>query len=178
MPALVTRRPLLPASDDRSETHVVITDPADGAQRAIHFQEWWVRYRAQVPTHSFAFVGAEKATAGPGVAEAIEAADVVFLAPSNPVVSDRRDPGDSGYPRRSCARPSAPVVGYSPIIAGKPLRGMADECLPVIGVASTSEAVGRLLRGSRGHRHTRRLARSTRATSPKSTASRSGRFHC
>ena len=46
-----------------------------------------MRYRAQVPTHSFAFVGADKATAAPGVAEAIETADVVLLAPSNPVVS-------------------------------------------------------------------------------------------
>jgi len=37
---------------------------------------------------------------------------------------------------------AAPVIGYSPIVAGKPLRGMADECLSVIGVPSTSEAVG------------------------------------
>ena len=78
---------MLPASDDRSETHVVITDPSDGEKRAIHFQEWWVRYRAQVETHSFAFVGADKATAGPGVVEAITEADAVLLAPSNPVVS-------------------------------------------------------------------------------------------
>jgi LPPG:FO 2-phospho-L-lactate transferase len=34
------------------------------------------------------------------------------------------------------------VIGYSPIVAGKPLRGMADDCLKVIGVDSTSEAVG------------------------------------
>src|SRR4029077_20052815 len=54
---------LMPVSDDRSETHVVITDPDDGKKRAIHFQEWWVRYRAQVPSHSFAFVGAEAAIA-------------------------------------------------------------------------------------------------------------------
>jgi LPPG:FO 2-phospho-L-lactate transferase len=132
---------LLPASDDRSETHVVISDPDDGEKRAIHFQEWWVRHRAQVPTHSFAFVGAEKATAGPGVTEAIETADVVLLAPSNPVVSIGAIlaiPGIRGALRSTTAR----VIGYSPIIAGKPLRGMADECLSVIGVASTSEAVG------------------------------------
>ena len=132
---------LLPASDDRSETHVVITDPADGAQRAIHFQEWWVRYRAQVPTHSFAFVGAEDATAGPGVVEAIESADVVFLAPSNPVVSIGAILAIPGV-RAALRATSAPVVGYSPIIGGKPLRGMADECLRVIGVPATSEAVG------------------------------------
>jgi LPPG:FO 2-phospho-L-lactate transferase len=132
---------LLPVTDDRSETHVVITDPADGDRRAIHFQEWWVRYRAQVPSHSFAFVGAEQATAAPGVAEAIAEADVVLLAPSNPVVSIGpilQIPGVLGALRST----KAPVVGYSPIINGKPLRGMADECLSIIGVDSTSQAVG------------------------------------
>lgn len=132
---------LLPASDERSETHVVITDPADGERRAIHFQEWWVRYRAKVPTHSFAYVGADQATAGPGVLDAIGEADVVLLAPSNPVVSIGpilQIPGIRGALRST----AAPVIGYSPIIAGKPLRGMADECLKVIGVESTSQAVG------------------------------------
>jgi LPPG:FO 2-phospho-L-lactate transferase len=133
---------LLPASDDRCETHVVITDPADGNQRAIHFQEWWVRYRAQVPTHSFAFIGAEKANAATEVVQAINEADVIFLAPSNPVVSIGAILAIPGV-RAALRSTAAPVVGYSPIIAGKPLRGMADECLRVVGVESTSEAVGR-----------------------------------
>ena len=136
---------LLPASDDRCETHVVITDPGPGdtggTRRAIHFQEWWVRYRAQVPTHSFAFIGAEKATAGPGVVEAIESADVVFLAPSNPVVSIGAILAVPGI-RAALRSTPAPVIGYSPIVSGKPLRGMADECLRVIGLPTTSEAVG------------------------------------
>lgn len=141
MRSVVARRRLLPVSDDRSETHVVVTDP-EGERRAIHFQEWWVRYRAQIPTHSFAFVGSDKATAAPGVLDAIAGADIVLLAPSNPVVSIGTIlavPGIRGGALRSTA---APVIGYSPIIAGKPLRGMADECLRVIGVESTSQAVG------------------------------------
>ncbi|HEV7419352.1 MAG TPA: 2-phospho-L-lactate transferase [Mycobacterium sp.] len=138
---------LLPVTDDRSETHVVVSggvsDPEDepGSQRAIHFQEWWVRYRAQIPTHGFAFVGADKAAAGPGVTEAISDADVVLLAPSNPVVSIGAIlavPGIRGALRST----AAPVVGYSPIVGGKALRGMADECLSVIGVETTSSAVG------------------------------------
>jgi len=132
---------LLPASDDRCETHVVVTDPDDGQTRAIHFQEWWVRHRAKVPTHSFAFIGADEATAGPGVVEAIETADVVLIAPSNPVVSIGAILNVGGI-RAALRTTKAPVIGYSPIIGGKPLRGMADECLSVIGVASTSEAVG------------------------------------
>jgi LPPG:FO 2-phospho-L-lactate transferase len=132
---------LLPASDDRSETHAVITDPADGQQRAIHFQEWWGRHPTHVPTHSFAFIGADDATAAPGVVEAIESADVVFLAPSNPVVSIGAILAIPGV-RAALRSTPAPVIGYSPIVSGKPLRGMADVCLRVIGVPSTSEAVG------------------------------------
>jgi LPPG:FO 2-phospho-L-lactate transferase len=66
---------LLPASDDRCETHVVVTDPDTDDKKAIHFQEWWVRYRAKIATHSFAFVGSENAGAGPGVVAAITGAD-------------------------------------------------------------------------------------------------------
>ena len=132
---------LLPASDDRCETHVVITDPVDDSQRAIHFQEWWVRYRAQVPTHSFAFIGAEKAHATAEVTEAIADADIILVAPSNPVVSVGAILAVPGI-RAALRSTNAPVVGYSPIIGGKPLRGMADACLTVIGVASTAEAVG------------------------------------
>ncbi|MFB1295227.1 2-phospho-L-lactate transferase [Mycobacterium sp. pW049] len=136
---------LLPVTDDRSETHVVITDPGPGEsageKRAVHFQEWWVKHRAQVPTHSFAFVGADKATAAPGVTDAIENADVVLIAPSNPVVSVGAILNVGGV-RGALRSTKAPVIGYSPIVAGKPLRGMADACLSVIGLPSTSEAVG------------------------------------
>lgn len=138
---------LLPVSDERCETHVVVTDPADGEQRAIHFQEWWVRHRAGIPTHSFAFVGSESAAAGPGVAEAIAGADVVLLAPSNPVVSIGAILAVPGV-RAALRSTAAPVVGYSPIIAGKPLRGMADQCLSTIGVETSAAAVGALY-GSR-----------------------------
>lgn len=133
---------LLPASDDRCETHVVVTEPDTGDRKAIHFQEWWVRYRARIPTHSFAFVGSESATAGSGVTAAITGADVVMLAPSNPVVSIGAILAVAGI-RGALRTTAAPVVGYSPIVAGKPLRGMADECLRVIGVPTTAEDVGR-----------------------------------
>ncbi|WP_197513668.1 2-phospho-L-lactate transferase CofD family protein, partial [Mycobacterium sp. E2462] len=102
-----------------------------------------------VPTHSFAFVGAEKAAATTEVLAAIADADVIMLAPSNPVVSVGAIlaiPGIRGALRSA----RAPVVGYSPIVAGKPLRGMADACLSVIGVESTAEAVGRHYGARRG----------------------------
>ncbi|MGW0506435.1 2-phospho-L-lactate transferase [Micromonospora sp. NPDC003241] len=143
---------LLPATDDRLETHVVVTPPdgaGDGAdgQRAIHFQEWWIRYRAQVPTHRFVFVGAEAAKPAPGVTEAIAGADVVLVAPSNPVVSIAPILAVPGV-REALTGGPAPVVGVSPIIGGAPVRGMADRCLSVVGVPCTAAGVGGLY-GSR-----------------------------
>lgn len=131
---------LLPASDDRCETYAVISDPADNEQRAIHFQEWWVRHRAKVETHSFVYIGAEQASPAPGVLEAIAEADVVLIAPSNPVVSISSIlaiPGIRGALRTT----AAPVIGVSPIIDGAPLRGMADTCLRVVGTDATAAGV-------------------------------------
>jgi LPPG:FO 2-phospho-L-lactate transferase len=130
---------LLPMSDDRVETHVVVE--LDGETKAIHFQEWWVKHRAALPAKSFAFVGAETATAGPGVLEAIAEADAVILAPSNPVVSIGTILSVPGV-RDALRKTEAGVVGLSPIIGGKPLRGMADACLDAIGVETSAEAVG------------------------------------
>ncbi|MFI7491246.1 2-phospho-L-lactate transferase [Micromonospora echinaurantiaca] len=135
---------LLPATDDRLETHVVVD--LDGGQRAIHFQEWWVRHRAQLPTHRFVFVGAETAKPAPGVAEAIAGADVVLIAPSNPVVSVAPILAVPGL-REAIADGPAPVVGVSPIIGGAPVRGMADRCLEVLGVECSAAGVGRLYGG-------------------------------
>lgn len=134
---------LLPMSDDRVETHVVVDDPQHPGQRkAIHFQEWWVRYRAKLPAHSIVGVGAEEASPGPGVLDAIAEADVILMAPSNPVVSIGTVLSVPGL-RKAVRAADARVVGVSPIIGGKAVRGMADECLSAIGVRTTAEAVGR-----------------------------------
>jgi LPPG:FO 2-phospho-L-lactate transferase len=135
---------LLPVTDDRVETHVVVDDPANGekARKAIHFQEWWIRHKGELPAHRFASIGADEATVLPAAREAIEHADAVLLAPSNPVVSIGAALEVPGV-RAALAAARGRVVGLSPIIDGRPLRGMADRCLTAIGVETTAEAVGR-----------------------------------
>jgi LPPG:FO 2-phospho-L-lactate transferase len=129
---------LLPMTDDQVETHVVVDDPS-GGHRAVHFQEYWVRLRAP-RAHAVVAVGAEKAAPAPGVLEAVSAADVVVVAPSNPVVSIGTIlavPGIAAAIRTTMAA----VVGVSPIIGGAPVRGMADRLLPVIEVEVSARAV-------------------------------------
>ncbi|MGI5269276.1 2-phospho-L-lactate transferase [Nonomuraea sp. CA-218870] len=127
---------LLPMTDDRCETHVIISD--EHGRRAVHFQEWWVRLRASVPAESFALVGVDAAKPAPGVLEAIADADVVILPPSNPVVSIGTILQVPGIREALTAKT---VVGVSPIIGGAPVRGMADACLTAIGVETSAQAV-------------------------------------
>jgi LPPG:FO 2-phospho-L-lactate transferase len=133
---------LLPMSDDRVETHVVIRG-AEGARRAIHFQEWWVRYRASLPVEQIVLVGIEGARPAPGVLDALQAADLVLLPPSNPVVSLGPILSLPGV-REALRMTSAPVIGVSPIVGGRPVRGMADACLTAIGVETSASGVAGL----------------------------------
>jgi LPPG:FO 2-phospho-L-lactate transferase len=127
---------LLPMSDDRVETHVVIDDGT--GPRSVHFQEWWVRLRAAVPASQIVATGADQAHPAPGVLAAIEAADFVLLPPSNPVVSIGTIMSVPGIAEAVRAKT---VVGVSPIIGDAPVHGMADACLAAIGVATTATAV-------------------------------------
>jgi LPPG:FO 2-phospho-L-lactate transferase len=132
---------LLPMSDDRVETHVVVDDQDNpGRRKAIHFQEYWVRLHAEVPAYQVIAVGQDKAKPAPGVLEAIADCDVLLLPPSNPVVSVGTILGVPGI-RDAVRETAAPVVGISPIIGTGPVRGMADKVLAAIGVESTAAAV-------------------------------------
>ena len=124
------RSRLLPMTDDRVETHVAIADPeAPSGRRVVHFQEYWVRLRAEVPAEAVLVVGQDDCSPAPGVIEAITDADLVVVPPSNPVVSVGTILGVPGVREAMTATP-APVVGLSPIIGGRHVRGMASSCSP------------------------------------------------
>jgi LPPG:FO 2-phospho-L-lactate transferase len=129
---------LLPMTDAEVDTVVVLEDGS-----RLHFQEWWTRHRATVTPARFENPGIEAAAPASGVTEAIAAADVVLLAPSNPVVSIGPILAVPGI-REALRETAAPVVGVSPIIGGKVVRGMADVCLTAIGVETSAAAVAGL----------------------------------
>ncbi|MBQ0866454.1 2-phospho-L-lactate transferase [Streptomyces smyrnaeus] len=144
---------LLPMTDDRVETHVLIDDPdaedgqgapdtagGRGGRKAVHFQEYWVRLRASVDAHAVVPVGADAAKPAPGVLEAIAEADTILFPPSNPVVSVGTILAVPGI-REAIADAGVPVVGLSPIVGDAPVRGMADKVLSAVGVETTAAAV-------------------------------------
>jgi LPPG:FO 2-phospho-L-lactate transferase len=142
---------LLPMSDEPVETHVRLAEAADehAVGDLIHFEEWWVRYRARLAAAEFVQIGVEKAQPTAQVLQEITRSDLIVLPPSNPVVSVGTILGVPGM-REVITQTSAPIVGVSPIIGGSAVRGMAEQCLRTIGVDPSAAAVG-LHYGARAH---------------------------
>ena len=131
---------LLPMSDDRIETHVVIDDPDSGERKAVHFQEYWIRHQASLPAYSVVPIGADRAAPAPGVLDAIDDADLVLLPPSNPVVSVGTILAVPGV-RDALVKTAAPVIGVSGIVGDDHVRGMARQLLGTIGVEVSAAGV-------------------------------------
>jgi LPPG:FO 2-phospho-L-lactate transferase len=133
------RARVLPMSDDPVTTRVEAVDE-EGRVVDLHFQEYWVRRGARDHVKGIRFEGVAGARPAPGVLDAVEGADVLLLCPSNPIVSI--DPilalPDVAGAVRSRRDRSA---GVSPIVAGAPLRGMADKLLPAAGVEVSAAGV-------------------------------------
>ena len=132
-------------TDDRVETHIAVADAdltrSPSGRRVVHFQEYWIRLRAEVPAEAVVVVGLDDATPAPGVIDAITDADLVVLPPSNPVVSVGTILGVPRV-REAIVATTAPVVGLSPIIGGAHVRGMAEQLLTSIGVEVSAAGVG------------------------------------
>jgi LPPG:FO 2-phospho-L-lactate transferase len=115
---------LLPATDDPVRTF--LTTPVG----ELDFQTWFVARRHADPVTAVRYEGAEAARPASGVLEAIEGAEVVFLAPSNPFVSIGPI---LAVPRIAQALGGKRVVAVSPLVGGKAVRGPAAEMLVSLG---------------------------------------------
>lgn len=128
---------IVPVTDDPVRT-VVETAGGD-----LGFQEYFVGRRHSVPITGVRFEGADDARPAPGVLDAIAEADVVVVAPSNPIVSIGpllAVPGISDALVRARSR----VVAVSPIVAGAALKGPAARMLTELGHEASVVGVARL----------------------------------
>jgi LPPG:FO 2-phospho-L-lactate transferase len=133
---------VLPMSDQPVHT-MVDTDLGE-----LHFQEYFVARACEPRVRSFRFAGIESAKPAPGVLDAISAADIIVICPSNPWVSIAPILAVPGI-REAIAKKS--VIAVSPIIGGKALKGPAAKMFSELGIEPSALAVanyyGNLLRG-------------------------------
>jgi LPPG:FO 2-phospho-L-lactate transferase len=113
---------LVPATDDRLRTQV--DTPAGG----FTFQEWFVGRRHSDPVDRVWFEGAETARPAPGVLDALDGAELLLIAPSNPFISIWPILAVEGI-RGALERRRVPCVAVSPLIAGRAVKGPADRML-------------------------------------------------
>jgi LPPG:FO 2-phospho-L-lactate transferase len=133
---------IVPMSDHRVETRVVIVEP-DGREQEVGFQDYFVGRHHDVPVRAIRLVGVETAVAAPEVLPAIAAADGIVICPSNPIVSVGPVLATGAIGAAVAARRKR-VVAVSPIVAGKALKGPADHMLTELGHEASVVGVARL----------------------------------
>ncbi len=129
---------LLPMTDDRVETRLTLFDDSE-----VSFQEYFVRMKNSVPVKAIEFAGATQATPGPGVIDGLNAADVVIVCPSNPLLSVAPILSIPGI-RASLERRRESVVAVSPIVGGRALRGPADHLMAELGHEPSAAGVAKI----------------------------------
>src|SRR3982074_2420019 len=120
------RSRVLPMSDAPVETRLK-TDAGD-----LHFQEYFVRERCRPTVQEIYWTGLEEASPAPGIAEALEAARLVLIAPSNPSISIEpilRVPGMRALVEAARGQ----KVAVSPLIGGRAVKGPTVELMHAEG---------------------------------------------
>lgn len=122
---------LLLPTDDTLQTRLKTN------QGWLGFQEYFVRERCRPEVHEVRFEGASEARPTREALTAIEQADIVVIAPSNPVVSIAPILAVPGI-RRALETTRATRVALSPLIGGRTVKGPADHMLTAMGYSCSS----------------------------------------
>jgi len=131
---------IVPVTNDAIAT---IVNTPDGE---LAFQDYFVRRRQQDDVLGVRIAGIESAQPAPGVLDAIEAAETIVIAPSNPIVSIAPVLDVPGV-RAAIQQARGVKVAVSPIIGGKALKGPADKMLHTLGHESTALGIARIYAG-------------------------------
>jgi LPPG:FO 2-phospho-L-lactate transferase len=136
---------LLPVTDDPLRTRLTLAEATSlgPSGTEVAFQDYFVRLRHGVAVRGVRFEGAPSARPAPGVMEALDAADLIVVCPSNPVVSIGPLLAVPGI-REALTAQRDRVVGVSPIVAGTALKGPADRLMAELGTEPSVTGVARL----------------------------------
>ena len=135
--------PILMATDDPLRTRVRTPEGW------MEFQPWFVGAQAKPEVLEIEFVGAQRARVSAEASEAILSAELIVIAPSNPLISIAPILAVDGVREAiaSARTRGVQVIGVSPIVAGKAIKGPADRMLRAAGLPSSPVGVARALPG-------------------------------
>ncbi len=144
--ALGVRARILPMTDDPVTTYILV---ADGPVRPLHFQEYLVERGATDEIRGIEYRGSARARPTLEAVAAIDEAEAIFLAPSNPVASIGPILAIPGI-RERLRSASVPIVAMSPVVGGRSLKGPTDKLLRWAKVEVSPLGVARLYHSALG----------------------------
>ena len=131
---------ILPMSDEKVATK--IKTPSG----MLDFQEYFVKRKFADKVVDVTYEGAAQATPGEGVLTALKNSEAIILCPSNPILSIGPILAIPGI-REALGKSSGRIVGVSPIVGGRSMKGPLDRIMESLGLEVSPYGVAQLFRG-------------------------------
>jgi len=128
---------IIPVTDNSVETRIT-TNKGD-----LHLQEYWVKHRGMDPVEGIQYIGADKARPNPEAINAIHDADMVILAPGNPLTSIGPMLQIKGI-RKELSKIKRKVIAISPLIGDNAISGPAAKYMQAAGIESNAYGLAKM----------------------------------
>ena len=128
---------IIPVTDNSVETRIT-TDKGE-----LHLQEYWVKHRGKDKVEGIQYIGAEKARPNPEAVNAIHDADLVILAPGNPLTSIGPMLQIKGI-RKELSKIKRKVIAISPLIGEKAITGPAAKYMEAAGIETNAYGLAKM----------------------------------
>ena len=128
---------VIPVTDNTIETRITTN------KGELHLQEYWVKHRGLDPVEGIQYIGADKARPNPEAINAIHDADMVILAPGNPLTSIGPMLQIKGI-RKELSKIKRKVVAISPLIGESSISGPAAKYMQAAGIESNAYGLAKM----------------------------------
>ena len=128
---------IIPVTDNTVETRITTN------KGELHLQEYWVKYRGMDKVEGIQYIGADKARPNPDAINAIHDADMVIIAPGNPLTSIGPMLQIKGI-RKELSKNKRKVIAVSPLIGEKSISGPAAKYMQAAGIESNAYGLAKM----------------------------------
>ena len=128
---------VIPVTDNTIETRITTN------KGELHLQEYWVKHRGMDPVEGIQYIGSDKARPNPEAINAIHDAEMVILAPGNPLTSIGPMLQIKGI-RKELSKIKRKVVAISPLIGDNAISGPAAKYMEAAGIESNAYGLAKM----------------------------------
>jgi len=128
---------IIPVTDNSIETRITT------GKGELHLQEYWVKHRGKDPVEGIQYIGADKARPNPEAVNAIHDAEMIILAPGNPLTSIGPMLQIKGI-KKELSKIKKKVVAVSPLIGDNAISGPAAKYMQAAGIESNAYGLAKM----------------------------------